>query len=85
MKSEKEKFILEKRKLADESLEPAYTKDGKRIRIFANIATVSEAQAAVRNGAEGIGVLRTEFLFLGKNKPPSEDEQYTFLYHQYSG
>ena len=79
MKSEKEKFILEKRKLADESLEPAYTKDGKRIRIFANIATVSEAQAAVRNGAEGIGVLRTEFLFLGKNNPPSEDEQYTFF------
>ena len=41
-----------------------YTADGQRIEVFANIGSLAEAHAAVRNGAEGCGLLRTEFLFL---------------------
>jgi multiphosphoryl transfer protein len=52
-----------------------YTADGRRIEVFANIGSLAEAQAAVRNGAEGCGLLRTEFLFLERETPPSEAEQ----------
>jgi phosphocarrier protein FPr/phosphocarrier protein len=51
------------------------TADGVRIEVFANIGSVSEAQAAVRNGAEGCGLLRTEFLFLERQSAPTEAEQ----------
>ena len=52
-----------------------YTADGRRIEVFANIGSLTEAQAAARNGAEGCGLLRTEFLFLERETPPSEAEQ----------
>jgi phosphocarrier protein FPr/phosphocarrier protein len=51
------------------------TADGVRIEVFANLASVAEAQVAVTHGAEGCGLLRTEFLFLERESPPSEDEQ----------
>lgn len=51
------------------------TADGERIEVFANLASVAEAQVAVAHGAEGCGLLRTEFLFLDRDSPPSEDEQ----------
>jgi phosphocarrier protein FPr/phosphocarrier protein len=51
------------------------TADGTRIEVLANIGSLSEAQAAVRNGAEGCGLLRTEFLFLDRLSPPTEAEQ----------
>jgi multiphosphoryl transfer protein len=51
------------------------TADGVRIEVFANVGSVAEAQAAVRNGAEGCGLLRTEFLFLERQSPPDEAEQ----------
>ena len=51
------------------------TADGTRIEVLANIGSLAEAQAAIRNGAEGCGLLRTEFLFLDRQTPPSEAEQ----------
>jgi phosphoenolpyruvate-protein kinase (PTS system EI component) len=52
------------------------TADGVRIEVFANLgAGVGEAKAAVEAGAEGCGLLRTEFLFVDRATPPSEDEQ----------
>ena len=51
------------------------TADGTRIEVLANIGSVAEAEAAVRNGAEGCGLLRTEFLFLERQLPPDESEQ----------
>lgn len=51
------------------------TADGMRIEVFANVGSAAEAAAAVRNGAEGCGLLRTEFLFLERNSPPDEAEQ----------
>jgi phosphoenolpyruvate-protein phosphotransferase len=51
------------------------SRDGIRIEVFANVGSVSDAGAAVTNGAEGCGLLRTEFLFIDREVPPTEDEQ----------
>ena len=53
------------------------TADGARIEVYANVGSATEAEAAVRNGAEGCGLLRTEFLFLERQSPPDEQEQAT--------
>ncbi len=54
----------------------ARTRDGVRIEVGANIATADEAYAALLQGAEGVGLFRTELLFSSKAQPPSEEEQY---------
>ena len=56
--------------------EPAVFTDGHRVEVVGNIGKAAEATAAVEAGAEGIGLMRTEFLFLERDTPPSEDEQY---------
>jgi phosphocarrier protein FPr len=55
--------------------EPAVTLDGRRIEVVANIGSPDDVPAAIENGAEGVGLLRTEFLFLERDSMPSEDEQ----------
>ncbi|MEZ4709899.1 MAG: phosphoenolpyruvate--protein phosphotransferase [Caldilineaceae bacterium] len=54
---------------------PTYTQDGQRIEIAANIGNAAEARTAAALGAEGVGLFRTEFLFMERDAPPSEDEQ----------
>lgn len=55
--------------------QPAITLDGARIEVVANVTATQEAEAAVNAGGEGIGLMRTEFLFLERDTAPSEDEQ----------
>lgn len=55
---------------------PATTTDGHTVEIAANVANPKQAVAALDAGAEGIGLMRTEFLFLERNNAPDEDEQY---------
>jgi len=55
---------------------PSTTRDGKHIVLSANIELPSELDSVAASGAEGIGLFRTEFLFLNKPAAPSEDEQY---------
>ena len=55
--------------------QPAITADGVDIEVVANIASVSDAAQAVEHGADGVGRLRTEFLFLDRQEPPSSEEQ----------
>lgn len=55
--------------------EAAETRDGRRLIIAANIASPDEAPAALDAGAEGVGLFRTEFLFAGRDREPSEKEQ----------
>jgi len=55
--------------------EPGATRDGTRIEVFANLGSVADAIKAVEFGAEGVGLLRTEFLFLDRPELPGEDEQ----------
>ncbi|MEG8033121.1 phosphoenolpyruvate--protein phosphotransferase [Sphingomonas aurantiaca] len=51
------------------------TQDGVRIEAFANLGSADDAESAARNGAEGCGLLRTEFLFLERDSAPSVEEQ----------
>ncbi len=57
------------------------TKDGKKIPVYANISSVSDLESAVKNDAEGIGLFRTEFLFLECGEFPSEDVQFEVYRH----
>jgi len=68
-------WLESRRKLLETSRSQAFTRDGQRVEVFANIGSAQDARAAVANGAEGVGLLRTEFLFLTRQTPPSEDEQ----------
>ena len=56
--------------------EPAVTRDGHRVEVVANIGNVEGARAALEAGAEGVGLLRTEFLYLERAHLPGEEEQY---------
>jgi phosphocarrier protein FPr len=66
--------VREAEKLA--CYQPAIMTDGHRIEVVANIGAPDEAEQAVNAGAEGVGLMRTEFLFLQRSEPPTEDEQF---------
>ncbi len=55
---------------------PAETLSGKKIKVYANIGNFNEAKEAQRRGADGVGLLRTEFCFMDRKTLPSEDEQF---------
>ncbi|MFN8411736.1 MAG: phosphoenolpyruvate--protein phosphotransferase [Anaerolineales bacterium] len=59
-----------------ERLTPAVTSDGQAVEVSANVNRVADAIKAIEYGAEGVGLMRTEFLFLESGKTPTEDEQY---------
>ncbi len=63
-------------KLKDIVHEPAVTLDGRRITLSANIGQASDAETVLNAGAEGVGLFRTEYLFLNRDTLPSEEEQY---------
>lgn len=56
--------------------EPAATRDGRQVEVVANVGSLDDARHAVALGAEGIGLLRTEFLYLDRQTAPDEEEQY---------
>jgi len=64
---------------AEADPEPALTRDGRRVEVGCNAASVEDAQRAARAGADGIGLLRSEFLFLGSDRLPTEAEQVDML------
>jgi phosphoenolpyruvate-protein phosphotransferase len=72
-------WLAGREKLLQTSQQLAMTKDGQRVEVFANIGGVNDARGAVQNGAEGVGLLRTEFLFLTRETAPSEEDQYRIL------
>lgn len=63
--------------LADKDAAPV-TRDGKKITLSANIGSLADLDLAQRYGAKSVGLLRTEFLFLGRDTAPDEEEQYRF-------
>lgn len=74
-----ERIRVEREKLereAKSASQPAVTTDGHQIEVVANVGSVEDTRKAIENGAEGIGLLRTEFLFLNRNQLPDEDTQY---------
>ncbi|MDR3158798.1 MAG: phosphoenolpyruvate--protein phosphotransferase [Zoogloeaceae bacterium] len=72
----KEQLELERTKLKRLKSTQARTLDGVDVGIFANIEIPSDTRAALEAGADGIGLFRTEFLFLGRGDMPSEEEQF---------
>ena len=66
----------EKAELAKLKDLPALTLDGHRVDVVANIGTIRDCEGADRNGAEGVGLYRTEFLFMDRDQLPSEEEQF---------
>jgi len=63
-------------KLAEVAFQPAITLDGKRIEISCNIGTPEDIHGGEANGADGVGLFRTEFLYMNSNSLPTEEEQY---------
>jgi len=69
---------LEYRRFAQEQASlPAITQDRQRVDVTANAGSIADAAEALNMGADGIGLLRTEFLFLERTTAPSEDEQFS--------
>ncbi|WP_248929606.1 phosphoenolpyruvate--protein phosphotransferase [Paenibacillus hamazuiensis] len=71
-----EREEAERVELAAYAAREAVTKDGFRVELAANIGTVEEAQGLLELGAEGIGLYRTEFLFMGQSSMPDEETQF---------
>jgi phosphotransferase system enzyme I (PtsI) len=63
-------------KLRDILLKPAVTLDGHRVFLSANVEQAGDADAVTANGAEGVGLFRTEYLFINRDTLPTEEEQY---------
>ncbi len=76
--AQKRQQVLQTRSAAEMAAaqSPAITTDGHHVEVVANIGNLAEAKQAIKFGAEGVGLLRTEFLFLERQDPPSEDEQF---------
>lgn len=74
-KATKEIFA-EKIRKADEEAKNITREDDLPVELFANITCVEDADRAIKNGAEGIGLFRTEFLFMNRRELPSEEEQF---------
>ncbi|EEQ05547.1 phosphoenolpyruvate-protein phosphotransferase PtsI [Yersinia bercovieri] len=69
-------YITERNDLAKLKDLPAITLDGHQVEVVANIGTVRDIAGAERNGAEGVGLYRTEFLFMDRDSLPTEEEQF---------
>ncbi|MFT6924893.1 MAG: phosphotransferase system enzyme I (PtsI) [Psychromonas sp.] len=72
----KAEFLADKAELAKLKDLPAVTLDGHHVEVCANIGTVKDTEGAKRNGAEGVGLYRTEFLFMDRDQLPTENEQF---------
>ncbi|MCI5763360.1 MAG: phosphoenolpyruvate-protein phosphotransferase PtsI [Actinobacillus porcinus] len=76
LKAQQVQLAEEKAELAKLKDLPALTLDGHRVDVVANIGTIRDCDGADRNGAEGVGLYRTEFLFMDRDSLPSEEEQF---------
>ena len=81
-----DELVARKKKMDEESErairlshERALTTEGHAVDVFGNLGYAAEAADALEHGAEGVGLFRTEFLFLNRNDVPDEDEQYEEL------
>lgn len=74
--AKRERLLERKRSLAEMTTLLAETKDKKKIELSANIELLSDVDTAIENGAQGIGLFRTEYLYLATSDLPGEEEQY---------
>jgi phosphotransferase system enzyme I (PtsI) len=76
LEKKRERLLEERRALEKFRGKPTITKSGQKIKLFANIGSVTDMKAALAGDAEGIGLFRSEFLYLGREDYPGEDIQY---------
>ncbi|PVX39889.1 phosphoenolpyruvate--protein phosphotransferase [Pasteurella langaaensis DSM 22999] len=76
LRAQEAQLAEEKAELAKLKDLPALTLDGHRVDVVANIGTIRDCEGADRNGAEGVGLYRTEFLFMDRDQLPTEEEQF---------
>ncbi|MDW3971433.1 phosphoenolpyruvate--protein phosphotransferase [Staphylococcus saprophyticus] len=74
--NKRERFFEDKQKLQKLRDEETTTIDGRHAELTANIGTPNDLKGVIENGAEGIGLYRTEFLYMGRDEMPTEDEQF---------
>ncbi|MGO4048280.1 phosphoenolpyruvate--protein phosphotransferase [Staphylococcus pseudintermedius] len=72
----RESFFVDREALKQLRDEPSKTLDGHEVELAANIGTPNDLEGVHNNGAEGIGLYRTEFLYMGRDNMPTEDEQF---------
>jgi multiphosphoryl transfer protein len=75
LRRQQSEWVTKRKELLKASRAVTFTRDGHRVEVFANIGSPQDAHTAVDNGAEGVGLLRTEFLFLDRSTPPDEETQ----------
>jgi phosphoenolpyruvate-protein kinase (PTS system EI component) len=78
-RADSERKLMARRDAVARRMEPAETKDGHRLIVLANASSVAEVAEALEQGAEGVGLLRTELLFLDATAWPARAEQAAFL------
>jgi len=69
-------YLAEKAELLKMKDLPAITLDGHHVEVCGNVGTVKDCAGVIRNGGEGVGLYRTEFLFMDRDSLPTEDEQF---------
>ncbi|WP_205181508.1 phosphoenolpyruvate--protein phosphotransferase [Priestia taiwanensis] len=72
----KAKFEAQKTEWAKLKNEPTVSKDGQHVELVANIGTPNDVEGVMNNGGEGVGLYRTEFLYMGRDNFPTEEEQF---------
>jgi phosphotransferase system enzyme I (PtsI) len=78
-RNRRSQLLRQRRRLERLRTLPAVTLDDTRVALHANLELPREIGLAIASGAEGIGLLRTEFLFMNRETPPDEEEQYSTL------
>jgi phosphoenolpyruvate-protein phosphotransferase (PTS system enzyme I) len=78
-RNRRSRLLRQRRRLKRLRTLPAVTLDDTRVALHANLELPREIDLAIASGAEGIGLLRTEFLFMNRETPPDEEEQYATL------
>ena len=74
--NKRERFFEDKKELQKLRDEETTTVDGEHAELAANIGTPNDLKGVIENGAEGVGLYRTEFLYMGRDEMPTEDEQF---------
>ncbi|UXV34293.1 phosphoenolpyruvate--protein phosphotransferase [Staphylococcus sp. IVB6181] len=72
----RDNFFKDKKELQKLRDSESVTEDGHHVELAANIGTPNDLPGVIENGAEGIGLYRTEFLYMGRDQMPTEDEQF---------
>ena len=74
--NKRERFFEDKKELQKLRDEETTTVDGAHAELAANIGTPNDLKGVIENGAEGVGLYRTEFIYMGRDEMPTEDEQF---------